>query len=93
VYFGMTVSIVSTVSLVLVNKWIFDRDGFQFMATLSSLHFGFTALATRLLLGADFFEYKAPDGGTSKVLPVAMGSMCSVLFMNMNLAYNSVWDR
>ena len=55
VYAGCFVSVVSTVSLVLVNKWIFDRDGFHFMATLSSFHFGFTALATRLLLGAEFF--------------------------------------
>lgn len=55
VYAGCFVSILSTVSLVLLNKWIFDRDGFRFMATLSSLHFGFTALATRLLLGAEFF--------------------------------------
>lgn len=90
VYGGVVVSVVSTVSLVLLNKWIFERDGFQFMATLTGFHFGFTYLATRLLLGADFFEYKEPEGGTAKVIPVAIGSLCSVLFMNMNLAYNSV---
>lgn len=61
---------------------LMDRvgSGFNFVATLSFLHFVTTALATRTLLAARFFEYKpAPLAG---VMPVAIGTLGSVAFMN-----------
>ena len=82
---GAVVNVVSTVSLVLLNKWIYEVDGFKFMITLSALHFGFTALMTNVLLVVGFFEDKEPQGGWRAVIPVAVGTAFSVGFMNLNL--------
>lgn len=81
-------NILSVVGVVLCNKYIVETDGFNFMIFLSFLHFAFTALGTRVLLHMDVFTYA--NASVSAVLPVAVGSLLSVAFMNLNLAYNSV---
>ena len=83
---GVLGNVFSTVGCVLANKYLWVNDKFEFMVTLSFFHFVFTALGCRVLLYFKFFEYKpAPFKG---VLPVALGSLGSVAFMNLNLAYN-----
>lgn len=58
------------------------------MVFLSFLHFLFTMVGTRVLLALNTFTYNpAPMSG---ILPVAIGSLLSVSFMNLNLSYNSV---
>ena len=58
------------------------------MVFLSFLHFTFTMVGTKVLLLLNVFTYTpAPLSG---VLPVAIGSLLSVAFMNLNLSYNSV---
>ncbi|CEP03463.1 Sugar phosphate transporter domain-containing protein [Plasmodiophora brassicae] len=85
---GIVANIASSVGIVITNKFVWSAHGFNFVATLSFLHFVTTALATRTLLAARFFEYKpAPLAG---VMPVAIGTLGSVAFMNLNLAANSV---
>eukprot|EP00937_MAST-01D_sp_MAST-1D-sp2_P002712 g2712.t1 len=88
--FGVGLNIVSGVCVVLLNKYIYQADGFTFMITLSALHFLFTWALTRALAACHYFEPKAPQGGFMKLLPVALGSLASVCFMNLNLAHNSV---
>jgi solute carrier family 35 protein E3 len=73
-----------------MNKYVYNVDGFRFMMTLSTCHFIFTAVCVRLMETQGYFERKEPEGGMSKVLPVAIGSLGSVAFMNLSLANNSV---
>lgn len=81
-------NILSVVGIVICNKYITEKDGYNFMVFLSFLHFLFTTLGTKVMLQFGYFEYKsAPLSG---VLPVAIGSLLSVAFMNLNLSTNSV---
>lgn len=85
---AMAGNVGSVVGVVIMNKYIVSIDAFNFMVFLSFTHFVFTYLGCCLLLKFRFFTYKpAPLRG---VLPVALGSLGSVAFMNLNLAHNSV---
>jgi solute carrier family 35 protein E3 len=84
------VNISAVVMVVLVNKYIYNKDNFKYMVTLSSWHLVTTGIASRIMLKMGLYKYKDPDGGFSKVLPVAFGSLGSIVFMNLNLAHNSV---
>jgi solute carrier family 35 protein E3 len=86
--FAMFGNVGSVVGVVIMNKYIVAVDAFNFMIFLSFTHFVFTYLGCSVLLHLGFFNYKpAPIRG---VLPVALGSLGSVAFMNLNLAHNSV---
>lgn len=85
---GVIGNILSVVGIVICNKYITEVDGYDFMVFLSFLHFAFTMVGTRVLLMLGVFQYKsAPMSG---VIPVAIGSLLSVAFMNLNLSHNSV---
>lgn len=85
---GVISNILSVVGVVIFNKYIIEVDDYNFSIFLSFLHFAFTAMATRVLLSMGYFTYTpAPITG---ILPVAVGSLLSVGFMNLNLASNSV---
>eukprot|EP01038_Epipyxis_sp_PR26KG_P009625 gene9625-12961_t len=85
---GVIGNIMSVVGIVICNKYITEVDGYNFMVFLSFLHFGFTMIGTRILLWTGVFSYNpAPMSG---ILPVAIGSLLSVAFMNLNLSNNSV---
>lgn len=85
---GIVGNILSVVGVVITNKYITGVDGYNYMIFLSFLHFLFTSFGTRILLGFGVFKYK--DAPLSGVLPVSLGSLLSVGFMNLNLANNSV---
>jgi hypothetical protein len=88
VIIGIVTNILSVVGIVICNKYIIEVDGYNFSVFLSFLHFAFTALGTRVMLQMNYFtQNTAPLSG---ILPVAIGSLLSVAFMNLNLAYNSV---
>ena len=84
----MVGNVLCVVGIVICNKYITEQDGFNFMVFLSFLHFVFTMVGTRVLLMMNVFSYKPAQ--LSGVLPVAIGSLLSVAFMNLNLSYNSV---
>jgi hypothetical protein len=85
---GMVGNVLSVVGVVITNKYITGVDGYNYMIFLSFLHFVFTSIGTRVLLKLGMFQYK--DAPLSAVLPVSLGSLLSVGFMNLNLANNSV---
>lgn len=88
VILGIVTNIFSVVGIVITNKYITEVDGYNFMVFLSFLHFAFTCIGTRFLLMGNYFSQNyAPLEG---VLPVAVGSLLSVCFMNLNLSHNSV---
>ncbi len=81
-------NVISVVGVVILNKHLSQNDGVTQVVFLSFLHFFFTMVGMRILLSLNFFEYKPAE--TSKLLPVAFGSIGSVAFMNLNLKSNSV---
>ena len=81
-------NVVSTVGVVLLNKYLWSRLGFTFVLFLSGLHFLFTGVCVSLLHTAKYVAFK--DAGVRDVLPLALGSLGSVAFMNLSLATNSV---
>ncbi|KAJ8608871.1 hypothetical protein CTAYLR_005257 [Chrysophaeum taylorii] len=85
---GICGNIVTVVGVVIMNKYIQKKHGMNAMIFLSFCHFVVTAIGIRVLLMLGFFRYKAAR--TRAVMPVALGSLGSVAFMNLNLAYNSV---
>ena len=85
---GVVGNVLSVVGVVICNKYITEVDGYNFMVFLSFLHFSFTMVGTRVMLQLGFFTDKAAP--LSGVLPVAIGSLLSVAFMNLNLSHNSV---
>jgi solute carrier family 35 protein E3 len=81
-------NILCVVGVVICNKYIAEIDGYNFMVFLSFIHFTTTAIGVRALMYAGYFKYQsAPLEG---VMPVALGSLLSVAFMNLNLSHNSV---
>ncbi len=85
---GIITNVLSVVGVVICNKYIIEMDGFNFSVFLSFLHFSTTALGTRALLQMGYFSRNTPQ--LQGVLVVAVGSLLSVAFMNLNLANNSV---
>ena len=81
-------NVLCVVGIVVVNKYLAANDGFNFMVFLSFLNFAVTAVSMRVLLYTKAFTY-APAPMTS-ILPVAVTSLLSVAFMNLNLSFNSV---
>ena len=86
---GIVGNILSVVGVVICNKYITDIDGFNFMIFLSCLHFAFTFIGCRVMMMCGLFS-STPAPFFGGVLPVAIGSLLSVAFMNLNLATNSV---
>lgn len=85
---GIITNVLSVVGIVICNKYIMEVDGFNFSVFLSFLHFATTSVGTRILLHLGYFMHNTPQ--LQGVLIVAGGSLLSVAFMNLNLAYNSV---
>lgn len=69
---AVVANVLCVVGVVLTNKYIVDTDGYNFMIFLSFLHFSFTALGTRVMLGFDVFTHAKVS--ISAVLPVAIVS-------------------
>lgn len=85
---GIVLNIVAVVGIVILNKSITANDGYEFMIFLSFLHFVSTSIGTRVMLKLKVFQEKQVP--IADVMPVAIGSLLSVAFMNLNLQTNSV---
>ena len=85
---GIIGNIISVVGIVIINKYITEKDGYNFMVFMSGLHFGFTYFALKVM--AYYGYLKVPTSSRMATLPVAIGSLLSVAFMNLNLSHNSV---
>ena len=81
-------NVLSSVSLVLVNKLVFSA-GFKFPLSLSFCHFCFTVVFYRLLRCAGFYEANQTMPQIEK-FKVALAGFASIGFMNLSLNSNSV---
>jgi len=82
-------NVVSSVALVLANKRAVINDGFDFMIVLTGLHFYASFLCCFCLLLWGTLQYKMVRSYIS-LLRIAALSLMSIVFMNLNLKYNSV---
>ena len=76
------------VSIVLVNKYVFDVFGFNYAATLTAVHFWATAAGLRLMAWQKLFTPKPV--ALLQVLPIATAYALSIPLSNLSLAFNSV---
>ena len=88
VFFATTTNVVVSVVLVVVNK-LTVAGNFDFMIVLTGLHFYGSFISCLLLLLTGMLHYKAVHNYAS-LLRIAGASLASIIFMNLNLKYNSV---
>ena len=81
-------NLVVNVSIVLVNKYVFQVFGFNYATTLTALHFWATAIGLRIMASQGLFTPKPVP--LMKVLPIAAAYALSIPLSNLSLAFNSV---
>jgi len=84
----MAINVSSSISIVMVNKAVFNLYGFQFGTTLTFFHFIATAIGVHLCALFKVFEVKKVD--IAQVLPLVFTFIGFVVFTNLSLMYNSV---
>ncbi len=77
------------VSIVLVNKYVFDIFEFKYATTLTALHFGCTAVGLDIM-GKHFGVFKPKPVPLRDIAPIAVAYAFSIPLSNLSLAYNSV---
>ncbi|CAN8073056.1 unnamed protein product [Agarophyton chilense] len=78
----------SSVSIVVVNKLVYDKYGFNFAVTLTGFHLFCTFMLLLLTAKCGFFEIKRlPVRDVSKLAAGTMGFIC---LTNLSLQHNSV---
>ena len=82
-------SILSSVSLIMVNKVVMKSFGFQFVLTLTTFHFLCTWGAMAVLAASKVFKAADHVPVVSRATIAAAGVL-SIVFMNLSLKYNSV---
>ena len=85
---ALFLSVSSSVSIVIVNKYLISTLGFPYVTCLTATHMGVTAVALR---GAERLGYVEPKIVERKAL-VRFASLngISVAFLNLSLGFNSV---
>ncbi|KAH6569113.1 hypothetical protein BASA62_005065 [Batrachochytrium salamandrivorans] len=84
----MLMNIVSSVGIVLTNKWVFDREGFKFGTLLTVIHFIFTFVGLEICARYGLFERKRIP--LKEVLGLCATFSAFVVLTNLSLQYNSV---
>lgn len=86
---SMISNVVSSVSLILINKRLVVQDEFNFMTILTGIHFYFSFVSCCIMLLIGLLQYKYVNNYMS-IARISLGMLSSILFMNFNLSYNSV---
>lgn len=87
--FAVFSNVVSSVALIVSNKQLVERHEFDYMVVLTGIHFytSFLCCLLALLFGA--LHYKMVSNHMH-LLRISVASLTSIIFMNLNLAHNSV---
>ena len=88
---GILGNVLSVVGIVITNKYLTEKDGYQYMVFLSFLHFCFTTLGTRILLSLNAFTFK--QANSQSVFIVALGSLLSVAvsYSTLGIKFNFIY--
>ncbi|EGF83670.1 hypothetical protein BATDEDRAFT_8900 [Batrachochytrium dendrobatidis JAM81] len=84
----MVLNLVSSVGIVLANKWVFDKEGFKFGTLLTVIHFVTTFLGLELCARYGLFERKIIP--LREILRLCATFSAFVVLTNLSLQYNSV---
>ena len=82
-------NVISAVGLILINKRVIQLDKYPFTTVLAVLHSYSTFMFCFLLVMLGHIKYKNVSN-YGHLLRISCGSLVSILFMNLNLATNSV---
>ena len=85
---ALALSVTSSVSIVIVNKYLISTLGFPYVTCLTATHMAVTAVALRFAARAKFLEPK-PIEKRALVKFAALNGV-SVAFLNLSLGFNSV---
>lgn len=85
---ALTLSVVSSVSIVIVNKYLISNLGYPYVTFLTALHMIVTVGALRFAAKIGWVEPKSVDQGALLRFSVLNG--VSVGFLNLSLGFNSV---
>jgi len=85
---ALALSVTSSVSIVIVNKYLISTLGFPYVTCLTATHMAVTAVALRFAARAKFFQPK-PIEKKALVKFAALNGV-SVAFLNLSLGFNSV---
>ena len=86
---SVPVNLLSAVYLILTNKRVIIVDRFPHTTVFAVLHSYATFLFCLVLLALGVVKYK-PVNNYRNLVVIALGSLVSIIFMNLNLAANSV---
>ncbi|ORC92357.1 solute carrier family 35, member E3 [Trypanosoma theileri] len=86
--FYLALNAFSSITIVFINKWIFEDHDFRGSITLTLIHFVVTFLGLLLSLACGVFEPKRIS--IIRVLPLSISFCGFVVLTNMSLLYNSV---
>ena len=85
---ALTLSVASSVSIVIVNKYLFSILGYRFVTFLTALHMLVTVGALKVAVRSGWLEPKSIDRGP--VLRFSIINGTSIAFLNLSLGFNSV---
>ena len=85
---ALTLSVVSSVSIVIVNKYLISTLEFQYVTFLTAMHMIVTAVALRFAAKYNFLEPKEVE--RQALLRFSCINGISIAFLNLSLGFNSV---
>mmetsp|Transcript_3966 Transcript_3966/g.4483 ORF Transcript_3966/g.4483 Transcript_3966/m.4483 type:complete len:315 (+) Transcript_3966:224-1168(+) len=85
---ALGLSVASSVSIVVCNKFLITNLGFHFATTLTCGHLGVTSLFLHIARTFKWFEYKSLELKPLLIFSVLNGM--SIGFLNLSLGFNSV---
>ena len=85
---ALTLSVVSSVSIVIVNKYLISTLEFQYVTFLTAMHMIVTAIALRFAAKYNFLEPKEIE--RTALLRFSCINGISIAFLNLSLGFNSI---
>lgn len=86
--FFIVANILTNVSIVMVNKSVFETYGFHYPTALTAVHFAVTGLGLHLAASFGVFERKPVPWGA--IMPLSLSYALCTPLSNLSLHYNSV---
>lgn len=86
--FFICANILTNVSIVMVNKSVFETYGFHYPTVLTAIHFAITGLGLHIAASFGIFERKPVSWGA--IMPLSLSYALCTPLSNLSLHYNSV---
>lgn len=82
------INVLSSIGLVVINKWLFSFEGWRFGTSLIVIHIAVTFIVCETLAWCSVFEKKRV--ALRPLIQLAAVAVLATVFMNLSLLYNSV---